>query len=237
MHTVLDTLDMIFISHAVYHYAILHPENGLSVFRSPVWSVMAQTFATTYSDIIIRCRNDFIQFSVFIAQIIETDSFPTTPKGIAIFYTGLSGGVLCDVLIASALCLALVRLKTGFTQTNNAITMFMIYTINTGVLTSICMLATIISFAVKPAIPVYLAMFFLLSKVYFVSLLAALNNRAAIWEKCFGTTAIMMSTGKHSFSTGSTTRQEPSNSIVMVNIDRTIDTTDSFPTGKDVEHF
>ncbi|KAG6907400.1 hypothetical protein DXG01_009011 [Tephrocybe rancida] len=215
---------------------------------------MAQTLATIYSDAIIRCMRKTLSYalsrhvSLFdssrdeddneLWRSIETDSFPTTPRSTAIFYTGLSGGVLCNILIASALCHALVKLKTGFTQTNNAITMFMIYTINTGVLTSIFTLTTIISFAVKPAIPVYLAVFFLCGKVNFVSLLEGLNNRATIWEKCFGTTAIMMSAGKHSFSTGSTTRQDSSNSIVMVNIDRTIDvTTDSILTGKDVEHF
>ncbi|KAG6872433.1 hypothetical protein C0995_009767 [Termitomyces sp. Mi166 len=98
--------------------------------------------------------------------------------------------------------------RSRFSQTVSAINTIIIYTINTGFIPSVSSLITAIMYGIWPTTPIYLAVFFPLSKLHFACLLAALNNLEAIWERCFGG-GIMTGTNSSSGINFSAPPQDP----------------------------
>ncbi|OJA19996.1 hypothetical protein AZE42_05632 [Rhizopogon vesiculosus] len=84
---------------------------------------------------------------------------------------------LIDFIIASSLCYILATSRTGFSSTDSFLTKLMAYTINTGCLTSVCSMITIITCAVMPTNFIFLGIEFLIAKLYINSYLALLNAR------------------------------------------------------------
>ncbi|KIK56805.1 hypothetical protein GYMLUDRAFT_247583 [Collybiopsis luxurians FD-317 M1] len=82
-----------------------------------------------------------------------------------------------DLLITGILSLLLQSAKTGSTVIINKLILF---TINTGALTSFCSLASLISILAAPNSFIYMAFFFAMGRVYSNSLLASLNARKTI---------------------------------------------------------
>ncbi|KAG1854859.1 hypothetical protein F4604DRAFT_1932480 [Suillus subluteus] len=82
-----------------------------------------------------------------------------------------------DVVVASSLCYLLATSRTEFSSTNSLITKLMVYIINTGCLTSICSMVAVITCAIMPSNFIFLAIEFLLAKLYVNSFLALLNAR------------------------------------------------------------
>jgi len=103
-----------------------------------------------------------------------------------------------DVLLAIILSLLLHTSRTGFKGSDTMITMLITFTINTGALTSICAIASLITVSsiisfdipcitaitnqitVLPAAFVYILFYFAIGRLYCNSLLATLNARKAI---------------------------------------------------------
>ncbi|KAH0589855.1 hypothetical protein H2248_000047 [Termitomyces sp. 'cryptogamus'] len=89
------------------------------------------------------------------------------------------------------------------------------------------MIAMLITFLVlPPTLPVYWALYFSLSKLYFACLLAALNSREDLWEKCFGSMSGVVTTGNivSGSDHGRHVTQQP---VIMVNIERKVTVDDS----------
>lgn len=88
--------------------------------------------------------------------------------------------VLSDVVIAAALCILLHGSRTGFRRTNTVVNTLMVYAINRCVLTSVVAVAEVIAFAVSPHSLWFLAIDFVIGKLYANSLLATLNSRQSL---------------------------------------------------------
>lgn len=88
--------------------------------------------------------------------------------------------VLSDIFIAAALCVLLYGSRTGFQRTNTLVNTLMVYAINRCVLTSVVAVAEVIVFAVSPHSLWFLAIDFVVGKLYANSLLATLNSRRSI---------------------------------------------------------
>ncbi|TFK37299.1 hypothetical protein BDQ12DRAFT_216821 [Crucibulum laeve] len=88
--------------------------------------------------------------------------------------------VLSDIFIALALCILLHGSRTGFRRTNAVVTTLMIYAINRCLLTSVVAVAEVIVFAIAPDSLWFLAIDFVIGKLYANSLLATLNSRQSI---------------------------------------------------------
>ncbi|KAH9850454.1 hypothetical protein C2E23DRAFT_735105 [Lenzites betulinus] len=93
------------------------------------------------------------------------------------FYTGFALEVIADSIITVSQCALLVRMKTGFERTDSLISLMMRYSINTGLLTSICAALVLITYSVEPNDFIYQGFYFVYSKLYVNSLLATLNAR------------------------------------------------------------
>lgn len=83
----------------------------------------------------------------------------------------------CDIVITFSVSWALWNSKTGFKSTDRLIGKLMVWTINTGALTSILALINIVSFLTTRDTLIYLAAHFILTKLYTNSMLASLNRR------------------------------------------------------------
>ncbi|KAI0820904.1 hypothetical protein BC628DRAFT_1329232 [Trametes gibbosa] len=96
------------------------------------------------------------------------------------FYTGFAVEVIADSIITVSQCALLTRMKTGFERTDSLISFMMRYSINTGLLTSICAALVLVTASTGITTPndfIYQGFYFVYSKLYVNSLLATLNAR------------------------------------------------------------
>lgn len=108
--------------------------------------------------------------------------------------------VLSDILIAGSLCVLLHGNRTGFRGTNALVTMLIIYAINRCLLTSVVAVIEVIVFSLNPDALWYLAIDFVIGKLYANSLLATLNSRKALAERSYiNTTTSLPYTGDIEF--------------------------------------
>ncbi|KAL0566298.1 hypothetical protein V5O48_015721 [Marasmius crinis-equi] len=85
-----------------------------------------------------------------------------------------------DVLIAAVLCYLLARSKTGFKRSDTMISKLITFTANTGLATSVCALASLISLVASPHTLIYALFYFCIGRLYTNSLLVALNARKSL---------------------------------------------------------
>ncbi|KAI0352217.1 hypothetical protein OH77DRAFT_1460656 [Trametes cingulata] len=98
-----------------------------------------------------------------------------------VFTMGLSLSTAVDVLITITLIALLQRSRTGFsTVTDHLIDVVTLYTVETGLVTSITTAVSLICWLVMPRNLIFLALHFSISKLYATSTLATLNARKSL---------------------------------------------------------
>ncbi|KAG6872102.1 hypothetical protein C0995_012988 [Termitomyces sp. Mi166 len=85
-----------------------------------------------------------------------------------------------DVLITLILCILLHHSRTGFHRSDTMINKLILFAVNTGFLTSLCAVASLISIVVAGDTFLYIAFYFCIGRLYSNSLLATLNARKMI---------------------------------------------------------
>ncbi|TDL25586.1 hypothetical protein BD410DRAFT_800977 [Rickenella mellea] len=100
--------------------------------------------------------------------------------------TSLSSTVACDVLIAGSLLYYLNRSRTGFKRTDSIINNLMLYSLTTGLLTSIFAIVNLVTFLTMPGNMVNISVSLFLGKLYSNSLMTILNSRAETRAKFAG---------------------------------------------------
>ncbi|KAI0368658.1 hypothetical protein BV20DRAFT_452243 [Pilatotrama ljubarskyi] len=85
-----------------------------------------------------------------------------------------------DVLLSGTLVTLLARSRTGSSIANRLINRLLFYTINTGLLTSLCAVLSLIMVLVSPTTSIYVMFYYIGAHLYSVSLLATLNARAGL---------------------------------------------------------
>ncbi|KAI8970569.1 hypothetical protein BD414DRAFT_540849 [Trametes punicea] len=205
----LDTLHLAFVTHSVYTYAVVDFTNFLAL-EIPVWSILAQVLVTGVSDLIVRgifCQrvwklsnknwpllitivlSSLVVFGGSIAFAVKGFSLPSffdLSEISDILYVSLGTGVVADILIAGSMCVFLSRRRTGFTRTDSMVRVLILYSINTGALTSLCALLCLITYATMPDNFIFIGIYFVLPKLFLNSLLATLNARRPLREAVSG---------------------------------------------------
>ncbi|KAI0357200.1 hypothetical protein OH77DRAFT_141536 [Trametes cingulata] len=197
----LDTLHMIFLTITMYRYVVTDFGSVLELLI-PSWSLVAMIIVALVSNLIVRaifgmriwrlsggrwlvpvCIVNVLSFFVLgdgtyfaarglaVGNLVEVHQFSWS------FYAGFGAEVVADAIIAVSQCVLLVRMRTGMERTDSLIAVMMKYSINTGLLTSICAALVLITYATQPMNFVYWAFYFVYSKLYVNSLLATLNAR------------------------------------------------------------
>ncbi|KAJ7162569.1 hypothetical protein C8R43DRAFT_301230 [Mycena crocata] len=200
---VFDTIHQGLISHTVYWYVIRnygHPE----ALANLVWSILLEVLFNGLIGLIVQ---SFLTMRVWrlsnrnIALTAVTASLVLAEFGCSVVFTiqslqletweqlsqlkGLSMsvnvlGAFADFVIAIILVLYLRRSRTGFKKSDTMITKLIMFSVSTGLLTSVCALASLVSILVWSHTLVYVAFYFSLGRLYFNSVLATLNARKDI---------------------------------------------------------
>ncbi|KAG1753539.1 uncharacterized protein EDB91DRAFT_1242522 [Suillus paluster] len=196
---IFDALHLALIIHSVYYYLVINYAN-IGALTEIVWSFKFQIaidVVLIYGVHIMYVHRIWIvskgrsrTLPTIVCILVVLVSGPAIAAAWAVYqchvFTDLVGiewatfmafgtTVSVDFLIASSLCYLLAASRTGFSNTDSFITKLMAYTINTGCLTSLFSLTTMITCAVMPHNFVFLGLEFLVTKLYVNSFFALLN--------------------------------------------------------------
>lgn len=196
----LDLVHLVCISHTIYHYLVTNYYKH-DALNNLVWSVLVESLPTgvtalfvqgfyAYRIYLLGNKNPIIPFIVVLLSLGTTASgaawlvlsfkAQTFEKLLEISDLTMAINVLSmvnDVLIAACLCFLLARSRTGLEVTDRMISRLIVIVVNTGVLTSVCAVGSLVSLAVFPATLIYAAFYFCIGRLYTNSLLATLNAR------------------------------------------------------------
>ncbi|KAG1753548.1 uncharacterized protein EDB91DRAFT_1242531 [Suillus paluster] len=196
---IFDALHLALIIHSIYYYLVINYAN-ISALTEIVWSFKLQIVIDV---ILIYGAHVMYAYRIWIVSKGRSRTLPTIVCVIVVLVSGPGiaaawsiyqchvftdllriewatfmalGTITCvDLIVASSLCYLLAASRTGFSNTDSFITKLMAYTINTGCLTSLFSLTTMITCAVMPRNFVFLGLEFLVTKLYVNSFLALLN--------------------------------------------------------------
>ncbi|KAJ3556094.1 hypothetical protein NM688_g2215 [Phlebia brevispora] len=199
---VIDTVHLCLSTYMIYSYAVTDFANPARLNVYP-WSLSAIIAVTATEGMITQCIYAYrlwlvsqkkrwliaiIMIPVLYSYIMtfvlvgHSAKFSTMSESRAshlkwMTYSTLSGVVVADIIIAISLGIVLWHFRTGIRQTDGLIRNLIAYSINAGVLTSLCALLIFITYATMPNNFIYTGLYFILPKSYFNSLLALLNAR------------------------------------------------------------
>ncbi|KAL7285085.1 hypothetical protein ACG7TL_000177 [Trametes sanguinea] len=193
----------ILISHSIYWYLVTNYGDPVKLgLLAP--TIIVEVFFQAFTGLFVQCffaarvwklseRKLYLvipvvaliaaEFSVAMAYAIKAMAFETfldlnKVKALSISINAFAAAG--DVCIAAILCTILQFSKTGFEKSNLLINKLIIFSVNTGLLTSICACMSLITILSLPDTFVYICFFFLIGRLYSNSLLATLNARKGL---------------------------------------------------------
>lgn len=200
-----DSVHQMLISHTVYYYVISNYNNP-AILTNMVWSILLEVLFNGFIGLLVQMfltlrvwrlssQNvlltavvgalvlaEFGCSAVFTVQSMRLQTWGelTRLKGLSITVNILAA--VADILIAASLCFFLHRSRTGFKKSDTMISRLILFTVSTGMLTSICAVASLISILIWGQTLIYVAFYFSLGRLYSNSVLATLNARNDIRE-------------------------------------------------------
>ncbi|KAI0660110.1 hypothetical protein C8Q70DRAFT_1053346 [Cubamyces menziesii] len=205
---ILDTLHMLFLTLTMYRYVVTDFGNIPAIVR-PTWSLVAMIMVVLISDLIVRAifGMRILRLSggrwiiptcivIILSVFVLADGTYFAVEGLRVdnmvlvhhyswsFYAAFTAEVVADAIVTISQCLLLVRMRTGLERTDSIISLMMKYSINTGLLTSICAILVLVTYSAQPTNFIYFAFYFVYSKLYVNSLLATLNARRSRMMQC-----------------------------------------------------
>ncbi|KAH8108687.1 hypothetical protein DFH11DRAFT_1731689 [Phellopilus nigrolimitatus] len=199
---ILETLHSVLTGHVVYYYAISNFDNPLALLV-PTWTLIAQVLVGAVISVLVKSAfairvwrfsgNNIVLTGLiailncgilglavlFTIKASRLSTFAELPSLKWVTTAVLGTSVLVDLIIAVSLTFFLYHLRRAFTA-SSLVNGLIMYSIETGAITSVCGIATLITFDAMPTTFVYMTFFFVLSKLYSNSLLATLNTRRAV---------------------------------------------------------
>ncbi|KAJ7228989.1 hypothetical protein GGX14DRAFT_692836 [Mycena pura] len=202
-----DSIHQALISHTVYWYIITNYNNPEALSRL-VWSILLEVLFNGLIGLIVQAfltmrvwrmsnRNKALtaivallvvaEFGCSVAFTVESMKLGTWKelgelKGLSMTVNVL--GAVSDFVIAVILVFYLRRSRTGFKKSDTMITKLIVFSVSTGLLTSVCAIASLVSIIIWGQTLIYVAFYFSLGRLYFNSVLATLNARKDI--RAFG---------------------------------------------------
>ncbi|TDL30100.1 hypothetical protein BD410DRAFT_52443 [Rickenella mellea] len=198
------------IAAGIYHYLIKNFTDPAAL-RKPNWAIILHVFLNSFIAWLVQLffawrvwgvsqRNKYLTAVIVALACLQfafgtkssaigfdgnVSSFDTVGTPRVEFLMGMYFGntLLCDLVITSSLCFILNKSRTGFKRTDSIINQLMLFSLSTGIVTSIFAVVNLVVFFTMPTNLVHLAVGFLLSKLYSNSLLVHLNIRDTIRHK------------------------------------------------------
>ncbi|KAI0776327.1 hypothetical protein BD413DRAFT_528468 [Trametes elegans] len=135
--------------------------------------------------ILVMAGGRLVAALVSTSEMIDLRSYAAFVDRVGwVFTMGLSLSTAVDVLITVTLIVLLQRSRTGFsTATDHLIDTVTLYTVETGLVTSITTAVSLICWLTMPRNLIFLALHFSISKLYATSTLATLNARKSLRQR------------------------------------------------------
>jgi len=209
----LDTLHTCFVMSSIWNYLIPHFGDVQRVDFIP-WTVAMSIAVTAILTIIVHCflarriyrltKNDWritgpililavlrlVSACVTTAEMIRLKSFTEFAlKFRWVFTLGLALSSAVDVLITVCLSYYLRSNRTGSLSMDDVIDSLVVYTFETGTLTCAGTVLSMICWLTMPYNRLFLALHFMIAKLYANSLLATLNTRKTLRDSRFKVSA------------------------------------------------
>lgn len=199
---ILDTVHLVLCIMTLYWHLITNFSNDSSL-DNLTWSMNAQTGLNGLIALIVECifaRRVFIlsknvlitttivllscfHFSlsiVFTLKSFRLGSMGEFQQLIWVTSAGNGSSAVADILIAASLCFYLYKNRTGYRKTNSLITTLIVYSLATGLVSSLIRVVIVITFATMPNNYIWLAFCWIGGKCYANSFLASLNCRGSL---------------------------------------------------------
>ncbi|GJE99482.1 hypothetical protein PsYK624_157460 [Phanerochaete sordida] len=202
----IDTFDMALLSHIIYIYLVTNYGNPSALMQPILWSMSAHLMTTATTEVIVRSMFSLrvwklsggkwvpafvvglftlldLIFGIIVTVKSEGQTFFELARIQAWVVTQFAMGLTGDTLIALLLSYYLYHSRTGFSRTDSIVTILMAYVINTGLLTAIALTVNIVLFATEKRNFAFVALYFVISKLYVNAYLAMLNARTGIRQR------------------------------------------------------
>ncbi|KAJ6569770.1 hypothetical protein DFH09DRAFT_429605 [Mycena vulgaris] len=200
---VLDTLHQISVSHAIYVYLITDFENP-ELQKLLVWSLLLQILLCALVSFIVQCfftwriwilshKNieivalilvlvlaELLSSIVYFSQTWSLDVLANLPKLTTLGHLFNVFAAAGDFMITGTLVYFLQSAKSGGKRTDVLLNRLILFSLNTGLLTSLCSLCSLIMLAALPETFAYIAFYTILARFYAISLFSTLNARTII---------------------------------------------------------
>ncbi|KAI1784893.1 hypothetical protein LXA43DRAFT_1100915 [Ganoderma leucocontextum] len=202
---ILDAVHSIACMHASYFYLVTNYFNPLALL-SGVWSVQLLAPLTGLTVLVAQsfyARRVYLLGSGYVFVVIPVVLFMLGTLGFTVassleiyvqktfvefehFTWLMSAAFGCslatDIVLAAALIIFLTHSRTAFKRTNSALSVLIVYTVNTGLLTSALSLVSLTFGVSQPGNMIYIASNMLATKSYINAVLAVVNSRRSITE-------------------------------------------------------
>lgn len=237
-----DTVHQALVTHSAYIYLVSDITNPAGL-QDLVWSLIVEVLFNAITAFLVQCflsmrvyrlSNKSIPVTVIvmssvIAEFVLSITYVAKALPIQTFaglleLKGISSAVnattaASDVLIAGCLCFLLQKSRTGFRRSDTMINKLMLFSLNTGLLTGIFAVASLISISVWPDAFIYIAFYFCVGRLYCNSLLATLNARRIIRAASTDDDLSMSLQGARKTNLATSQRPVPNN--ISIKIDTT----------------
>ncbi|TBU25233.1 hypothetical protein BD311DRAFT_700759 [Dichomitus squalens] len=202
---VLDTMHSVACMYTSYYYVVTNYFNPVALL-SGVWSIRVLAPLTGGTVLVAQSfylRRMYLLGSWYAYAVIPAGVLVLGTAGFAVatsieiftqrtflnfeHYTWLmSGGFACslatDVVLAASFIIFLTRSRTGFRRTNSALSVILVYTVNTGLLTSALSLLSLVFGVIQPGNFIFIAANMIATKSYVNAVLAVANSRRTFTE-------------------------------------------------------
>lgn len=196
----LEAVHQVFVGHIAWYYVVKKFGSFQVLVEPPVWTLSAQTLLGSFVGTIVKIcfgmrvwkfsRGNYLVTGLIIGMTLA--QFAT-----AVLYTlksfhlhldqaaqiksigsvALSLGVATDIFTAASLSYFLHKMRTGYKRSDTLINRLIVYSVNTGTLTSVFSAAVLASYNLMPSNLIYVALYFVLSKLFANSCVGTLNTR------------------------------------------------------------
>ncbi|KAK7018206.1 hypothetical protein R3P38DRAFT_1295004 [Favolaschia claudopus] len=128
--------------------------------------------------IIILCSFGALAFSiVYTIRASITQKFDNNSEVIPFSTSALALEVACDIFITLGMVFSLLNQRTDYQRTNRVLNILIAYTVNSGALTMIFAVCTLVLFLASKSTLLYSFFFFILVRLYGCSFMSILNSR------------------------------------------------------------
>ncbi|KAF8521047.1 hypothetical protein JB92DRAFT_3111420 [Gautieria morchelliformis] len=189
---VLDLTHTIFIAHTAYYFLVLQYGNPASLLDGE-WSLIMEVAITVLVTVLVQwwvadstlaspSHQGKYSFTLVSLRIVYTSIklFSRLPEVLGVMSATLIIMAVNDLFITIVLCWYLHKAQSAFNETQSAIRLLIVYTIETGLVTSIFVTVDAVCILTMPHNWIFIGITVCISKLYANSLLTILNSRHSL---------------------------------------------------------